>query len=174
MRLMALARRHPRAQVILSGPGPAEEEVLRRAPELEGRLVIDRRARNTFENAFYSLGLAQPGPQERWLVVTSAVHRPRSMGAFSAIGFKVEPLPVSDTPIQAAPAAPMVQCWGSSIAGFWGEPRSCFPACPFEGLRDRRARITMLSPEVVDRTWPSRRGRASTACAQFFGPEPIG
>ena len=71
MRLMVLARRHSRAQVILRGPGPAAEEVLRRAPELEGRLVIDRRARNTFENAFYSLGLAQPGPQERWLVVTS-------------------------------------------------------------------------------------------------------
>ena len=76
MRLMALARRHSRAQVILSGPGPAEEEVLRRAPELEGRLVIDRRAHNTFENAFYSLGLAQPGPQDRWLVVTSAVPAP--------------------------------------------------------------------------------------------------
>ena len=88
MRLMALARRHPRAQVILSGPGPAEEEVLRRAP-LEGRVLIDRRAHNTFENAFYSLGLAQPGPQDRWLVVTSAVHMPRSMGAFSAVGFKV-------------------------------------------------------------------------------------
>ena len=36
MRLMALARRHSRAQVIVS------------APELEGCLVIDRRAHNTF------------------------------------------------------------------------------------------------------------------------------
>ena len=58
---LTLARRYPRAQVILSGPGPAEEEVLRRAPELKGRLVIDRRARNTFENALYSLGIDGTG-----------------------------------------------------------------------------------------------------------------
>ena len=106
---LKLARHHPSAVVILSGPGSDEEEILDRAPELAGRLVCDRRARTTFENALFSLGLAVPDPNERWLIVTSAVHMPRSMGAFRAVGFKVEPWPVSDTPAPVTLAEPMVR-----------------------------------------------------------------
>ena len=42
----------------------------------------------------FSLPLAAPRPGERWLLVTSAYHMPRAMGAFRAAGFAVEAYPV--------------------------------------------------------------------------------
>ena len=36
----------------------------------------------------------QPKPGERWLLVTSGYHMPRSIGVFRAAGFPVEPYPV--------------------------------------------------------------------------------
>jgi uncharacterized SAM-binding protein YcdF (DUF218 family) len=60
----------------------------------KSRLIIERNARNTIENAEFSKALAAPKPGERWLLVTSAVHMPRSVGLFRKIGFAVEPYPV--------------------------------------------------------------------------------
>ena len=106
---LQLARRYPNARVILSGPGQDEEAIMAAAPELEGRLIVDRRARNTFENALFSCNLAKPTPNERWLVVTSALHMPRSMGAFRAVGFAVQSWPVRDTAHRGSRTAAMVQ-----------------------------------------------------------------
>ena len=58
------------------------------------RLTLEDRSRNTIENAVYSKALAQPKPGERWLLVTSALHMPRAMGAFRQAGFAVEAYPV--------------------------------------------------------------------------------
>jgi len=60
------------------------------------RLLLERRARNTQENAEFSKALALPKPGERWLLVTSAQHMPRSVGAFRKVGFAVEPYPVDN------------------------------------------------------------------------------
>ena len=60
----------------------------------ESRLLMERRSRNTLENAEFSRDLANPKPGERWLVVTSAFHMPRSIGLFRKAGFAVEPYPV--------------------------------------------------------------------------------
>ena len=92
---LLLVRLYPDVRVILSGPGVDEERLLSSAPELAGRLVIDRRARNTFENALYSRELAQPKINERWVVVTSALHMPRAMGAFQSVGFNAESWPLA-------------------------------------------------------------------------------
>lgn len=102
---LVLARQHPDARVILSGASLPEEDILTSAPDLEGRLTIDRLARDTFENARYSHALAKPKPHEHWLLVTSALHMPRSMGVFHAAGFTVDAWPVRDTPRHAALAA---------------------------------------------------------------------
>ena len=46
------------------------------------------------ENARFTRELVQPKPGERWLLVTSAHHMPRSVGVFRAAGFPVEAFPV--------------------------------------------------------------------------------
>ena len=59
-----------------------------------GRLLLEDRSRNTVENALYSKEIAQPKAGERWLLVTSAYHMPRSIGVFRQVGFAVEAFPV--------------------------------------------------------------------------------
>ena len=60
----------------------------------KSRLIMERRSRNTLENAEFSKALVAPKPGERWLLVTSAFHMPRSVGLFRKAGFAVEPYPV--------------------------------------------------------------------------------
>jgi uncharacterized SAM-binding protein YcdF (DUF218 family) len=55
---------------------------------------VEDRSRTTAENAVHSRELAKPAEGERWLLVTSAWHMPRSIGAFRKAGFAVEPYPV--------------------------------------------------------------------------------
>ena len=55
---------------------------------------MERRSRNTLENAEFSKALVAPKAGERWLLVTSAFHMPRSVGLFRKAGFAVEPYPV--------------------------------------------------------------------------------
>ena len=58
------------------------------------RIVAESKSRNTVENAVFSKLLAMPQPNERWLLVTSAYHMPRAIGAFRHVGFAVEAYPV--------------------------------------------------------------------------------
>ena len=60
----------------------------------KARLTMERRSRNTQENAEFSKAVAAPKSGERWLLVTSAFHMPRSVGLFRKAGFAVEPYPV--------------------------------------------------------------------------------
>ena len=58
------------------------------------RLILERDSRNTWENAIFTRQLVSPKPGQRWLLVTSAFHMPRSMGIFRKAGFDVEAYPV--------------------------------------------------------------------------------
>jgi len=100
-----LASRYPQARIIYSGgngrivySGGSEAESAGALIETFGvpksRLILEDQSRNTIENAIYSLRLAAPKPGERWLLVTSAYHMPRAMGAFRKVGFDVEAYPV--------------------------------------------------------------------------------
>jgi uncharacterized SAM-binding protein YcdF (DUF218 family) len=100
-----LARRYPDARVIFSGGsgqllGPRRREADYALPLLEGlgiarhRISIDRRSRDTAENAVMAKKLADPKPGQHWLLVTSAMHMPRAIGAFRKAGFPVEAYPV--------------------------------------------------------------------------------
>jgi uncharacterized SAM-binding protein YcdF (DUF218 family) len=102
---VALARRYPKARIIFTGgsgnliSNDAREadyaiEVFESLGLSRDRIEIDRRARNTWENAEFSKALAAPKNGERWLLITSAYHMPRSMGLFRKAGFRVEPYPV--------------------------------------------------------------------------------
>jgi uncharacterized SAM-binding protein YcdF (DUF218 family) len=100
-----LAKRYPQARIIYSGGDAGlfvrhgrEADVVSDLFENLGvpasRLTLEDRSRNTAENAIYSKALAQPKPGERWLLVTSALHMPRAVGAFRRVGFEVEAYPV--------------------------------------------------------------------------------
>lgn len=100
-----LARRFPNARIVLSGGnnriiGPVSTEaavskkLLERLGVAPDRIVEEDRSRTTSENAVYTRDLLQPKPDELWLLVTSAYHMPRSVGAFRAAGFQVVPYPV--------------------------------------------------------------------------------
>jgi uncharacterized SAM-binding protein YcdF (DUF218 family) len=101
-----LARRFPDAKVVFSGgsgaliedEAPEAEVVARFAPAALGlppeRLLVESRSRTTHENALFSRRLVEPRDGERWLLVTSAWHMPRSVGCFRQVGFSVVPYPV--------------------------------------------------------------------------------
>jgi uncharacterized SAM-binding protein YcdF (DUF218 family) len=52
-------------------------------------------SRTTSEDALYSAALLKPKPNERWLLVTAAMHMPRAVGCFRVAGFRVEAYPVA-------------------------------------------------------------------------------
>jgi uncharacterized SAM-binding protein YcdF (DUF218 family) len=102
---VALARRYPEARVVftggdasLAGGGPNESDDARRLFESLGlapdRVLYERESRSTHENAAFTRRLVAPREGELWLLVTSAYHMPRAIGAFRAEGFPVEPYPV--------------------------------------------------------------------------------
>jgi len=96
---VTLARRFPDSRIVFAGD--VESVFARRILEDLGvpasRIVLERRSRNTADNAVFTKQLLQPQPGQRWLLVTSAIHMPRAVGAFRKAGFPVEPVPVDYT-----------------------------------------------------------------------------
>ena len=103
--LVELARRYPDARLVVSGgigsltggpahPARALEAFYRRQGLDVARITFEERSRNTEENAVFSRQLVRPGPGERWLLVTSAYHMPRSVGVFRQVGWPVIAYPV--------------------------------------------------------------------------------
>jgi uncharacterized SAM-binding protein YcdF (DUF218 family) len=99
--LVELARRYPNARLVVSGgiggpghPARALEAFYREQGLDVARIVFEERSRNTQENAVLTRQLVRPGPDERWLLVTSAYHMPRSIGVFRAAGWPVIAYPV--------------------------------------------------------------------------------
>ena len=88
----------PAAAGRLLGSGATEAEAVRnfwRAVGIDqGDVLYEDRSRNTIENAEFTKALVQPKPGERWLLVTSASHMPRSIGIFRKAGFPVIAFPV--------------------------------------------------------------------------------
>ena len=102
---LELARKYPHARIIFSGGvgtlfevGATEAEIAIKFFERLGlqrdRVIAENQSRNTVENAQFSKALANPQPNERWLLVTSAYHMPRAIGVFRKAGFAVEAFPV--------------------------------------------------------------------------------
>ncbi len=101
----ALAHRYPNARIIFTGgSGNLVSNEAREADYAAAlfeslgisreRLIMERQSRNTQENAEFSMAMAAPKPGDRWLLVTSAFHMPRSVGLFRKAGFAVEAYPV--------------------------------------------------------------------------------
>ena len=93
---LLLAVAHPDARLAHSGT-PRESSVARAlilgtgvAP---GRIVFEDRARDTCQSALATRDLVVPMPGERWVLVTSAMHMPRSIACFRAADWDVIPYP---------------------------------------------------------------------------------
>ncbi len=103
-----LARAYPKARIVYSSgnsalfpTAPPEADFVLPIWERFGiardRVTLERRSRNTAENAAFTKALVKPKPGERWLLVTSALHMPRAIGCFRRVGFPVEAYPVDWT-----------------------------------------------------------------------------
>jgi uncharacterized SAM-binding protein YcdF (DUF218 family) len=102
---VTLAHRYPKARLVYTGGSPnllhndAKEAdyataLFQGLGIPKSRLTMERQSRNTRENAEFSKQIVMPKPGERWILVTSAYHMPRSMGLFRKAGFPVEAYPV--------------------------------------------------------------------------------
>ena len=100
-----LARRHPEAKLVFTGgSGMVFGQEMKEADTARlfladigldiGRVTFESESRNTAENARFSYRLMKPGPQERWVLVTSATHMPRAMGVFRKEGWAPLAYPV--------------------------------------------------------------------------------
>lgn len=97
---LRLAARYPEARVVVSGSriGAGGRTVLgsqtgvARTILLDvgldpARIVIEQDSTDTCENAANARALVRPAPGEHWVVVTSAMHMPRTIACFRAAGW---------------------------------------------------------------------------------------
>lgn len=103
--MLQLARRFPAARIVFSGgsnsligeavpEAPIAGDLLEDFGTPRSRILLEGESRTTAENAAFTRELVAPKPGERWLLVTSAYHMPRAVGAFRKAGFEVEAYPV--------------------------------------------------------------------------------
>lgn len=102
---VALANRYPTARLVFTGgsgallPGQMTEAdvasaLFRDLGIASERLVLESRSRTTWENAIETKRLVRPAPGATWILLTSADHMPRGVGAFRATGWEVIGWPV--------------------------------------------------------------------------------
>jgi len=102
---MKLARHYKNAKLVFTGgsgalvgrkyTGADVAEQLYKEQGLDmAKIVFERRSRNTYENAVFSQKLIHPKPNEKWILITTAWHMPRSVGIFCQLGWQVIPYPV--------------------------------------------------------------------------------
>lgn len=111
---VALSRQYPHLRLLFSG---GQSDIIDRGISVADaarefyasmgvppeRVLYERAARTTYENAIFSALVPGVDKTQPWLLVTSAWHMPRSMALFRAAGWNVTPYPVdfcarSDTP----------------------------------------------------------------------------
>ena len=81
------------------------------------RIQFESDSKNTAENALRSYELIQPSPDQRWILITSAFHMPRTVGLFRKVGWNVIPYPVDFSTTKRADLSFNLQNIGSFSQG---------------------------------------------------------
>lgn len=99
-----VAKKFPNLPIIHTGGGRknnkewSENDVAKRFFEVNdinlARIRFDDKSYNTYTNAIESQKLFHASENKKWLLVTSAFHMPRAVGAFQKVGVKIHPYPV--------------------------------------------------------------------------------
>ena len=58
------------------------------------RIIFERKSRNTYENIINSKNIVKPNKNEKWILITTGWHMPRSIGISCKSGWSVIPYPV--------------------------------------------------------------------------------
>jgi uncharacterized SAM-binding protein YcdF (DUF218 family) len=97
IRFIELEKKHPHFQFVMTGT-KFETEAAQKEFSALGidfhHIHFDEDSKNTKDNAARTADLLKPKPGEKWILVTSAYHMPRSVGLFRKAGFNVIPYPV--------------------------------------------------------------------------------
>lgn len=101
---VALARQFPNAKLVFTGGSGRLDQTHKEADTVrqfftsmgipQSRVIYEDQSKNTFENGVFTHRLLKPNPTERWILITSARHMPRSMGVFRNLGWNPIPYPV--------------------------------------------------------------------------------
>ena len=100
-----LARKYPNTQLVFTGGSGNPFDQTHKEADAAGpilvelgvprhRMILERQSRNTYENATLSRKLLGDKAKGWWILVTSARHMPRAMGAFRRAGWDVIAYPV--------------------------------------------------------------------------------
>jgi len=125
-----LSKLYPDAWILYSGGGMEAQlgkKLLMRLGVEPDRIIIEDRSQNTAENARLSKIITAPKPSARWLLVTSAFHMPRAIGAFRNVGFPVQADPVD---FRAPRNATLVLREYMALLSYWlsGRSNELFPS----------------------------------------------
>jgi uncharacterized SAM-binding protein YcdF (DUF218 family) len=103
---LMLHRQYPDVPLVFTGfssalvprgwsPAKMIQQILDDLGVPDDRILFEGRSRNTYENGVFTRDLVLPQPGARWILVTSANHMPRAVGAFQAAGWRgIVPYPV--------------------------------------------------------------------------------
>ena len=92
-----LSQDYPKARLTFCGVSVGGKGLIKRLVDLgvdPGRINTVPQSRTTSEDAYYSAALLKPKTNEKWLLITAAMHMPRAVGCFRAVGFRAQPYPV--------------------------------------------------------------------------------
>lgn len=156
-----LARRWPHVKLLVTGAGDPPDVLRTIGPGIaRERIIIETSARNTYENAINTAAILNALPyrrgekSHRWLLVTSANHMPRAVGAFRKAGLAVEAWAVKTGYSSARERLASARHEWMGLAWYWlaGRSSSPFPH-PMETAAIRLpavARIGTRAPDTPD------------------------
>jgi uncharacterized SAM-binding protein YcdF (DUF218 family) len=94
---ISLAHKHPTLPIVFTGtPYEAKwtKEIFNEAGINPKRVTIEDASHSTHDNAVKSFAVVKPKAMDRWVLVTSAFHMPRSILCFQKAGWNVVPYSV--------------------------------------------------------------------------------